>query len=380
MFLHPQHLDLITMEMIDSLTSGPMWAAAVMAVAVTTGLMIHAIVFGIVRIVIRRRPGLLFFEGRLLRAVRGPTRLLIPIFFAYVSLPIIRPEVTSTTEAVIGNVLYVLIVSAVGWLLVGLSGILTFVITRRFDIESEDNLMARKVITQAAILRRLLIVLITVVTIAAILMRFEDFRQIGTGLLASAGVAGIIIGFAAQRTLGNILAGVQIAITQPIRVDDVVVLEGEWGRIEEITLTYVVVRIWDLRRLVLPISYFIEKPFQNWTRTSANILGTAFFYVDYAVPVEAVRAQLGRILDESDYFDGVVWRLHVTEVRDRTVELRAMMSAADSGSAFELRCEVREKMLAFIRDNYPQSLPVFRMRAVADGDDGTLLHQKTPTP
>ena len=220
--------------------------------------------------------------------------------------------------------------------------------------------MARKVHTQVSILRRILSVGIIILALGAVLMHFDSFRQLGTGLLASAGVVGIIIGFAAQRTLGNLLAGFQIAITQPIRVDDVVVVEGEWGRIEEITLTYVVVRIWDLRRLVLPISYFIETPFQNWTRTSASILGTVFLHVDYTVPVDAVRTELQRLLEASSYWDGEVWRLHVTDTSERTVELRALMSAADSADAFELRAEIREKLIAFLQRTYPDALPRIR--------------------
>ena len=206
-------------------------------------------------------------------------------------------------------------------------------------------------------------------------MHFESFRQLGAGLLASAGVLGIIVGFAAQKTLGNLLAGVQIAITQPIRVDDVVVVEGEWGRIEEITLTYVVVRIWDLRRLVLPISYFIEKPFQNWTRTSASILGTVFLHLDYTVPVGAVREELERLVQQSTYWDGEVVRLHVTNTTERTMELRALVSAANSSDAFELRCELREQLVAFLQAHHPGSLPRLRATVEAEDQDG---HASSP--
>ncbi|MDH3556523.1 MAG: mechanosensitive ion channel family protein, partial [Deltaproteobacteria bacterium] len=175
-----------------------------------------------------------------------------------------------------------------------------------------------------------------------------------------AGIVGIIVGLAAQKSISTLFAGIQMAITQPIRIDDVVIVENEWGRIEEITLTYVVVRIWDLRRLIVPITYFLEKPFQNWTRISADLLGTVFLYVDYTVPVEAVRAELKRILESSPLWDKQVCTLQVTNATDRTLELRALMSAADSPRAWELRCDVREKLIGFIRQNYPDGLPKVR--------------------
>jgi small-conductance mechanosensitive channel len=200
-------------------------------------------------------------------------------------------------------------------------------------------------------------------------MTFERVRQLGAGLLASAGVAGIVLGFAAQKSLATILAGIQIALTQPIRVEDVVIVEGEWGTIEEITLTYVVVRIWDMRRLIVPIHYFIEKPFQNWTRVSADILGTVNLYLDYSVPVEALREEFKRILDASDYWDGETWGVQVTDSTDKTMTVRPLMSAKNSGDAWNLRCEVREKLIAFVRENYPDALP--RIRAEVDSGGGS---------
>ena len=192
------------------------------------------------------------------------------------------------------------------------------------------------------------------------MMIFDNIRQLGVSLLASAGVLGIIVGLAAQRSISTLLAGLQIALTQPIRMDDVVIIEGEWGRIEEITLTYVVVRIWDLRRMVVPVTYFLEKPFQNWTRVSADLLGTVTIYTDYNIPVDALREELQRILKDSPRWDGKTWGLQVTNASERTVECRALMSAVDSSSAWDLRCEVREKMLDFLQRNYPASLPKIR--------------------
>jgi small-conductance mechanosensitive channel len=210
------------------------------------------------------------------------------------------------------------------------------------------------------------------------LMTFERVRQLGTTILASAGVVGIVVGMAAQRTIATFIAGLQIAITQPIRVDDVVIVENEWGRIEEITLTYVVVKIWDLRRLIVPITYFIESPFQNWTRTSADILGTVFVYTDYNVPVDAIREELHNILKKSEHWDGKVCVLQVTNASERTIELRALMSAADASAAWTLRCEVREKILEFIKRKYPQALP--RMRAELNRLEGNYNSQENNNP
>jgi small-conductance mechanosensitive channel len=218
--------------------------------------------------------------------------------------------------------------------------------------------------TQVMVLKKIAVGAIALFAIASMLMVFQSVRQFGTAIIASAGVAGIVIGFAAQKSLGTLLAGFQIAMTQPIRIDDVVIVEGEWGNIEEITLTYVVVRIWDLRRLIVPITYFIEKPFQNWTRTSADILGTILLQVDYGVPVDAVRQELTRILEASPNWDRKVNVLQVTDAKERTLELRALASSSDAGKSWDLRCEVREKLVAFIQKNYPDSLP--RLRATLE--------------
>jgi small-conductance mechanosensitive channel len=214
--------------------------------------------------------------------------------------------------------------------------------------------------TQVTVLRKVAMVVIGLFALASALMVFESVRRFGTTILASAGVAGIIVGFAAQRSIATLLAGFQIALTQPIRVDDVVIVEGEWGRIEEITLTYVVVRIWDERRLVLPISYFIEKPFQNWTRNGSNILGTVMLYVDYTVPMEELRAEADRVIQSSPLWDGRVKVVHVTDARERTLEVRVLVSSSDAGRNFELRAFVREKLVGWLQERHPRSLPVLR--------------------
>ena len=342
-------------------------SSLLLAAAAALGLVLHFVAYRVFALLAQRRPGLLALDGVLLRKSRAPMRLIVPLLTARAAFPL-ATGLPPGWLAVGAPALYVVFVLAVGWLLVRLVDVVKYALTRDLDIDAEDNLAARRRTTQIDILRRLIIVGIVLLTTAAVLLRFEGFRQIGAGLLASAGIAGIVLGFAAQRALGNLVAGIQIAITQPIRIEDVVVIEGEWGRIEEITLTYVVVRIWDLRRLVVPIGYFIEKPFTNWTRTAANLLGTAYVYVDYSVPVEAVREELHRVLQASEWWDGEAWALQVTDLTERTVQLRALMSAANSGDAFNLRCDVRERLTAFLQAEYPDALPTVRARvASADG-------------
>ncbi|BCA79936.1 mechanosensitive ion channel domain-containing protein [Desulfuromonas sp. AOP6] len=286
------------------------------------------------------------------------SRILIPLFLLILlmqGMPI--PEEVQPTFR---KVFSILLIVSFGWL--SIEAVLfgrDFLLTR-YDIKVKDNLKARAIHTQMNMLVKIAVIAIVLLVTASSLMVFENVRQLGTSLLASAGVVGVIIGFAAQRSIATLLAGLQLAITQPIRIDDVVIVDNEWGQIEEITLTYVVVRIWDLRRLVVPTDYFLEKTFQNWTKNSSDLLGTVFIYVDYSLPIEVLRNQLYEILKDQELWDGKVWRLHVTNATDKTVELRALMSAANASEAWELRCHVREKLLSFLQEHYPDCLPKIR--------------------
>jgi small-conductance mechanosensitive channel len=230
-----------------------------------------------------------------------------------------------------------------------------------FDVHTADNLRARKFYTQFNIIERIAIFVVILFSIGIALLTFEGVREIGVSLLTSAGIAGIILGLSAQKVIGAILAGVQIAIAQPIRIDDVVIVEGEWGRVEEIKLTYVVVNIWDKRRLVLPTTYFIENPFQNWTRNSSDILGTVFIYTDYDFPVDALRKEMTRLLNATDLWDRKVNVIQVTDLTEKTMQLRALVSARDASIAWDLRVYIRENLLKFIQKNYPDSLPRSRV-------------------
>lgn len=256
---------------------------------------------------------------------------------------------------------HILVTICFSWFSIVLLRTLKTSFLKKYDISIEDNLTSRKVYTQINLLEKVIIFIIILFTIGIILLSIESIKQIGIGLFASAGLAGIIIGLSAQKIVGSLLAGIQIAITQPFRIEDAVIVENEWGWIEEINLTYVVVRIWDKRRLVLPSTYFLEKPFQNWTRTSAEIIGTIFLYTDYTISFQALREELTRLLNECELWDKDVNVLQVTESKETTLEIRILVSAKNSPTAWDLRVHIREKMIEFIQKNYPESLPRTRL-------------------
>src|SRR5262249_28069922 len=221
----------------------------------------------------------------------------------------------------------------------------------RDRLAGPDNLSARKIFTQVSVIRKIILSAVLIIPIGAILMVSDQVRHFGASILASSGIAGIVIGFAAQKTLGNVLAGIQIALTQPILIDDIVMVEGEFGQIEEITLTYVTVRTWDLRRMVLPITYFVEKPFQNWSRVSTELLGTVILYLDYQAPMGELRKELKRLVENNPKWDKRVCGLQVTDSKQSTIEVRALVSGADPGKLGDLRAEVREGLINFLVRN-----------------------------
>ncbi|TFG78941.1 MAG: mechanosensitive ion channel [Flavobacteriales bacterium] len=263
------------------------------------------------------------------------------------------------------------------WLVLNVLKITKRRIMERYDVDDSDNLKARKVATQFNILERIAIFVVVIIAMGLALMSFESIREIGVSIFASAGVAGIIIGLSAQKMIGTILAGIQIAIAQPIKLDDVVIVEGEWGRIEEITLTYVVIKIWDKRRLVVPTTYFIEQPFQNWTKSSADLVGSVMLYTDYQVPFEALRQELGKILEATDLWDGEVQNIQVTDSKAGHMEVRALMSAKDASSTWDLRVHVREQLITFLQRNYPESLVHYRLY-VKNMPEGKNMLPKKP--
>ncbi len=296
----------------------------------------------------------------MLRFARAPMGWLVPLVALAVVLHA-RPESALLAPlSLLSHVLVVALIGVTSWLGVRCVQAAQAFFTRRFPVDVADNLHARRVLTQARVLGRTASVLIALLGLAAALMSLPQVRQIGASLLASAGLAGLALGLAAKPVLSNLIAGVQIALTQPIRLDDVVIIEGEWGRIEEITGTYVVVRLWDERRLVVPLNWFMEHPFQNWTRTSAQIVGSVFLWLDYRVPMAVLREELTRLCREAPEWDRRVCVLQVTDTSEHAMQLRALVSSTDSGRNWDLRCRVREGLLVFVQANFPQALPRWR--------------------
>jgi small-conductance mechanosensitive channel len=338
---------------------------ALIAAAVFVGLLVHKLLFWILtRIVHRSRFG---WDNRGLAHARRPASLLLPLFFLNLVVPTLK--LPGGGLKLLTHITGLLMILAISYAVISAVRFLRDFFLIKYDLTSPDNLQARKVHTQVDVLEKVVLALVAVATIAFMLMTFPGVRQVGVSLLASAGIAGIIIGLAAQRSIGTLLAGIQIAITQPIRLDDAVIVEGEYGNVEEITLTYVVIRLWDLRRLVVPITYFIEKPFQNWTRTGSNLLGTVMIYTDYRVPVEEIRREADRLTRASELWDGKVSHFQVVELKPETVEMRVLVSASSAPRTFDLRCYVRENLLRFIAEKYPDSLP--RSRTEVVGDEGS---------
>jgi small-conductance mechanosensitive channel len=272
------------------------------------------------------------------------------------------------------HVLALALIAATSWLAASLLLVFQDTALARFRLDVPDNRQARRIRTQIVMLRRVTVAVVALLALGVMLMTFPSVRGIGATVLASAGVIGAVAALAAQSVLGNVVAGVQLAFSGAVRLDDVVVVEGEWGRIEELTLSYVVVHIWDDRRLILPTSYFTTKPFQNWTRTQSAVLGTAEFDVDWEVPVQAVREEMRRFVEGTAQWDGRVCVLQVTDATGGMVRLRALVSARDAGDLWDLRCLVREHLVAWIRDQRPTALP--RMRAEVGNGNGTLAWQR----
>jgi len=327
------------------------WAAAALVVATVACLP----AFAAARRFARSRP----IPETLVKRSEEPLRLLVYVLAVQAVLQAAPPGL-AWMEAV-RHLTLVLTIGAATWLGVRLVSAIGKGIILSHPSDIADNLYARRIQTQTRVLTSTAVLLIVLFGVAAALVTFPSVRLIGTGLLASAGLAGLVVGFAAKPVLGNVLAGLQIALTQPIRLDDVVVINGEFGRIEEITGSYVAIHLWNERRLIVPLQWFIENPFENWTRKSSEVLGTAFLWVDYSMPLGPLRAELARICGSSPEWDRNVCSLQVTEASEHAIQLRLLVSAADASLNWDLRCRVREQLVSFVAANYPQYLP--RLRA-----------------
>jgi small-conductance mechanosensitive channel len=333
------------------------------AVALLLGIAVAALVLQRIVFTLLRRAAAKHADGILAAVVHrasAPSRFIFPLVAVEVAVPDVAIPVWFKAPA--EQILALCIVAAVAWVVIALIAFAVDLAKRRYRLDEDDNLRARQVETRLDILSRTATTLVALIAIASMLMTFPPIRALGATLLASAGLAGLAAGLAARPILENLVAGVQIALTQPIRLDDVVIVETEYGRIEKITATYVVVRLWDLRRMVLPLTYFIDHPFQNWTYSTANLIGSVFLYLDYSISLDALRAELDRILKDAPLFDGKVVNVALTDAKPTgVVEVRVLVSSRNSSDLFDLRCLVREKLLAFVRDTDPGMLPSTRL-------------------
>jgi small-conductance mechanosensitive channel len=343
------------------LAFAPDWAVGVVILALATllALGLHSLILAILRRTLEYRHA---FLRMLINATRGPTRLALIIFVFGAALPVapFDPQI----KGALAKTLLVAFVILLGWISFTAVKLAASFYVGRLKLDAEDNLTARKLVTQTRILERAALILVITVTAAGALMMFDSVRQYGVSLFASAGIVGIVAGLAARPVLTNLLAGVQLAITQPLRIDDMVVIEGQTGRIEEITATYVVLRLWDLRRVIVPLNYFIEKPFENWSRQTDGLVGTARIFVDYTVPIARLREKLKEIAAGSPLWDKRTATLQVIDATENAVVLRAAVGTRNSADAANLANEVREQLILFLQEEYPHALPRTRQEVV----------------
>jgi small-conductance mechanosensitive channel len=351
----------------------PFVALLIILVAIAIALVLHVTLRKITRRLLARRYPNLF---SVISQMRGLTRLGLLIFAVFIALPV--APLDHDFKFLLARCLAMAIIGLIGWAAIAALHISADIYLRRYRLDVEDNLLARKHNTQVRVLLRSVDVLLVLFTLGAALMTFQTVRQYGVSLFASAGVAGIVAGLAARPVLSNLIAGVQLAMTQPIRLEDAVIVENEYGNIEEITSTYVVVRLWDWRRMIVPLTYFIEKPFQNWTRESSTLIGAVLINVDYRAPIGAIRDKAQAIVKASSRWDGRVFNVAVTDFKHDTMEVRILASAGNSGAVFDLRCEVREKLIDVLKREHPEALPRQRSElAITQSQPGSSV---TATP
>jgi small-conductance mechanosensitive channel len=341
----------------------PRWASAsiIIASVCAVALCLHGLALRFVR---RSRAGKAAFTKLLIMRAANPTRFAIVLLALAAVVPV--SGLPSATQQQFIAPLTSLFILLVGWSCLAAVGLAGDVYLDRFKTGFEDAL-ARKHVTQVRLLRRAVQVLMALITVGAAMMTLPAIRQYGVSLFASAGAAGIVVGLAARPLLSNLLAGIQIAITQPVKIEDSVVINNEWGWVEDITSTYLVVRTWDWRRLIVPLSWFLEQPIQNWTRETTTIIGQVRFYVDYRTPIEDLRQELDRLIHASKLWDGNVATLQVVEANETTIQIRVLATSSDAGRSWDLQCELREKMIAYLQREHPDCLPRRRIE-VTDGD------------
>lgn len=344
----------------------PHWVVglALVAGAIVLALFVHSIALRVIRRVLGKERSV---ARIILDRTAGPTRLALVLAAVGFVLPL--APLDDALRQPLSRLLAVAVIALVGWISIRAVDMAAARYLQQFRLDVDDNFLARKHVTQVRVFKRVTDTLIIMIATSTALMTFDSVRQYGVSLFASAGAAGVIVGLAARPLLSNLIAGVQIAVTQPIRIEDAVIIENEWGWVEDIASTYVVIRLWDWRRMVVPLSYFIERPFQNWTRDTQSLIGAISLHVDYAADVPRIRQRLEQAARESSLWDGAVVNLQVIDSHPRTMEVRALVSAKNAPQSWDLRCEIREKLLAFIRDEMPEALPRDRLLMSPSGSD-----------
>jgi len=335
----------------------------ILALALVLGILTGWIVIRLLLLLSRKQERVVF------RTVHSSITHVLYFFFPVLFITLVANNriVKSEESYLVYSLSKVFLIAVSTWLAIRIVAIFERLILDQLDLNKTNNLQERKLFTKVKFIKRLVVIAVLIISVSLLLLSFRQGREFGLGILTSAGIVSVIVGFAAQKTIANLLAGIQIAFTQPIKIEDVVIVENEWGRIEEINLTYVVVKLWDLRRLILPITYFVENSYQNWTRNDSSIIGTALFSLDYHTPVEKLRTAFLAILAESPLWDGETAALQVTDTREQFMVVRAIMSAHNASDAFDLRCEVREKLISYIREEAPESLPKFLLENTKSG-------------
>jgi small-conductance mechanosensitive channel len=336
----------------------PSWfiGLGIIVLAIIVALFAHTIAIRLARRVLGPRRSVAVV---ILDRTAGPMRLALCLVAVAFVLPL--APLDDTLREQLSHFFAVAVIALIGWIAIRAVDMIASRYLRQYRPEVEENLLARKHVTQVRVFKRVLDTMVVLIAVSTGLMTFDSVRQYGVSLFASAGAAGLIVGLAARPLLSNLIAGVQIAVTQPIRIEDAVIIENEWGWIEDIASTYVVIRLWDWRRMVVPLSYFIERPFQNWTREAQSLIGAIALHVDYAADVPRIRERVEEAARQSKLWDGAVVNLQVVDSHPRTIELRALVSARNAPQSWDLRCEIREKLLAFIRDEMPEAMPRDRM-------------------
>jgi small-conductance mechanosensitive channel len=328
--------------------------------SILIGLALRWVLFWVIKLSNRRKSTVL--KSQLLKHLKKPIIFFLPLLFLYSSFSFL--ELNTIWYKIIES----FIIINFSWILIASLNIVEEIVKQKFVKDSDHKSKDRKVLTQLRFLKSISIVIIITIAVAAILWNIPDVKKIGTTILTSAGVIGIIAGVAAQKSIANLITGFQIAFTQPIKIDDEVEIKGEFGTVEDITLTYVVIKTWDWRRLVLPLNFFSDNSFVNWTFSTTDLIGSVYLYVDYTFPVEELRKKLKSLLKENPLWDKNVGQLLVTKSDQNVIELRATFSAKNASDTWGLRCKIREDLIKFIQENYPNSLPKLRRMEVGENN------------